>query len=94
MYKLKNKVPLSVRLQIYHSFVQSHLNYCSIIWGFAAKTHIAGLFSAQKKGLRAILPGYTTSFYKDGILPTPTKVHFVKYGILSVYSIICKNALL
>ena len=94
IYKLKNKVPLSVRIQIYHSLIQSHLNYCSIIWGFAAKTHIAGLFSAQKKGLRAIMPGFTSSYYKDGKLPTSTKAHFIKYNIMTVHSIICKNTLM
>ncbi len=41
MYKLKKYLPLEARLQIYHSFVQSHLNYCSLVWGFAAKSHIA-----------------------------------------------------
>lgn len=94
IYKLKNKVPLSVRIQIYHSLIQSHLNYCSIIWGFAAKTHIAGLFSAQKKGLRAIMPGFTSSYYKDGKLPTSTKAHFINYNIMTIHSIICKNTLM
>ena len=35
MYKLKKFLPLKVRLQIYHSFIQSHLNFCSLVWGFA-----------------------------------------------------------
>ena len=50
MYKLKGILPLKVRLQIYHSFVQSHLNYCSLVWGFSAKANIEKLFSSQKKG--------------------------------------------
>ena len=58
MYKLKKHLPLDARLQIYHSFVQSHLNYCSLIWGFAAKTHIDSLFVKQKMGIRAVLPGF------------------------------------
>ena len=49
MYKIKNKIPLKARLQIYHSFVQSHLNYCSLVWGFAAKSLIESLFSKQKQ---------------------------------------------
>ena len=44
MYKLNKYLPLEARLQIYHSFVQSHLNYCSLLWGFAAKSHIETLF--------------------------------------------------
>ena len=78
MYKLKKYLPLEARLQIYHSFVQSHLNYCSLVWGFAAKSHIETLFVKQKMGLRAILPGFVnwgggqphfTSFYLIPILP-------------------------
>ena len=91
MYTLKNKVPLKTRIQIFHSFIQSHLNYCAIVWSFAAKNYINGLFSEQKKGFRAILPGYTRIYYKDGQLPTATKVHFIKLSIMLVYSVICKN---
>ena len=52
MYKIKHKIPLKVRIQIYHSFVQSHLNYCSLVWGFAAKSHIESLLSKQKRSPR------------------------------------------
>ena len=44
MYKLKSQLPLKVRIQIFHSFVQSHINYCSLVWGFSAKTNIDSLF--------------------------------------------------
>lgn len=94
MYKLKKKLPLKARVQVFHSFVQSHLNYCSNIWGFAAKSHIESLFSAQKKGIRAIIPGFALSHYKDGNLPTGTKVYFRNLEILTVHGIIAKNALL
>ena len=69
MYKLKKYLPLEARLQIYHSFVQSHLNYCSLVWGFAAKSHIETLFVKQKMGLSAILPGLVNYWYKDGTPP-------------------------
>ena len=49
MYKIKRYLPLQARLQIYHSFVQSHLNFCSLVWGFASKSLIEGLFSKQKR---------------------------------------------
>ncbi len=58
MYKIKRHLPIKARLQIYQSFVQSHLNYCSIVWGFAAKSHIESLFSRQKQGIRAVMPGF------------------------------------
>ena len=57
MYKIKRRLSIQIRLQIYQSFVQSHLNFCSIVWGFAAKNHIESLFSRQKQGIRAVMPG-------------------------------------
>ena len=94
MYKLKGIIPLSARLSIYHSFVQSHLNYCSLIWGFSTKTNIDGLFAIQKKGIRAVIPGFVNYFYKDGKIPHHTKPAFTEYNILTIHSIIVKNALL
>ena len=42
-------------------------NYCSLIWGFAAKSHIESLFSEQKQGMRAIMPGYVNYWYDNEI---------------------------
>ena len=94
MYKLKKHLPLEARLQIYHSFVQSHLNYCSLIWGFAAKAHIESLFVKQKMGLRAVLPGLVNYWFENGVPPTSTKSGFYEHKILTVHSIIAKNALM
>ena len=94
LYKLKSILPQPARLSIYHSFIQSHLNYCSLIWGFASKSNIEILFRAQKKGIRAIMPGYVNFFYRDGVNPASTKSTFAKHKILTVQSIIVKNALI
>ena len=93
MYKIKNRLPLQVRVQIFQSFVQSHLNYCSLVWGYAAKSHIESLFRKQKQGMRAIMPGYVNYWYNDGELPAHTKLSFKKHGILTVHSIIAMNTL-
>ena len=45
-------------------------------------------------GLRAVIPGFNSSWYRDGELPTHTKHSFHKYGVLTVHSIIVKNALI
>ena len=58
MYRIRSHVPLQVRVQIFHSFVQSHFDFCALVWGFAAKSHIDSLFTQQKKGMRAIMPGH------------------------------------
>ena len=94
MYKLKKILPLHARLQIYHSFVQSHISYCSLVWGFSCKSNIEALFSKQKKGIRAVMPGYVRYNYKDGITPGPTKSAFSKYGILTIQNLITFNAFL
>ena len=95
MYKLKGQLPVRVRIQIYHSFVQSHINFCSLVWGFSAKSNIESLFTAQKKGMRAIVPGFINyRFRLDGTLPGHTKAYFSKYDILTVHSVIVLNALI
>ena len=94
MYKIKRYLPLEARLNIYHSFVQSHINYCSLVWGFTAKSNIDTLFSKQKKGIRAVVPGFINYRYRDGTLPDHTKPFFNKYNILTVQGVIVLNALL
>ena len=94
MYQIKRSLPISARLQIYHSFVQAHLNYCSLIWGFAAKSHIDAIFSKQKAGIRAIMEGYVNYWYRDGKIPSHTKSTFNSLEILTVHGIIVRNALI
>ena len=96
LYKLRSSstLPQAARITIFHSFIQSHLNYCSLIWGFSSKSNIELLFRAQKKGVRAIMPGYVNFFYKDGLNPANTKSTFTKHNIFTVQSLIVKNALI
>lgn len=94
MYKIKYLLPLQARMQIFHSFVQSHLNFCSIVWGFSSKTNIESLFTNQKKGMRAVMPGYVNLFYKDGCPPAHTKPAFTNFKVLTVQGVIAKNALI
>ena len=88
MYKIKHSIPLNVHLLIYHSFIQSHLNFCSLIWGFSCKSNIDCLLTVQKKAyMRAVMPGYVRYLYKDVTLPTHTKSAFKEYKIMTVQSI-------
>ena len=91
--KLKNILPFSARKNIFHSFVQSHLNYCSLVWGLGPKVCIEPLFAEQKKAIRALMPGYNINYYKDGMTPCHTKAFFTEYGIMTVHSIILANIL-
>ena len=94
MFKLKNILPLKARIQIFHSFVQSHINYCSLIWGFSSKCNIESIFTKQKKGMRTVMPGCVNYFFNDGNVPEHTKPAFNKSGVLTVQGVIVKNALL
>ena len=94
MYKIKNRITQRARLQIYHSFVQSHINYCSTVWGHASSTLIDSLFSQQKKGIRAVIPGFINYRYKDGETPGHTKPYFSEYKILNVHNLIALNSIM
>ena len=65
MYKIKKLLPLKSRLQVFNSFIQSHVHYCSLVWGFCCKSSIEAIFSKQKKGLRAVIPGFINYKFKD-----------------------------
>ena len=49
LFKLKKFLPLPACKNIFHSFVQSHLHYCSLVWGLGAKSNIEPLFAEQKR---------------------------------------------
>ena len=94
LYRLKSSLPLETRKLIYQSLIQSHLNFCSLVWGFAAKSNIDKILTAQKKGMRAVIPGYSRYYYKNGSTPGHTKSSFNKFKILSVQNVIAFNSLL
>ena len=94
LYKLKKKLPLKARLLTFNSLVQSHLNYCSLIWGTTNKCKIEQLFATQKKAIRAIMPGHVDYLFKDGNPPTHTKPFFNEHELLTVHSIVLKNILI
>ena len=78
----------------FHSKFQSHLNYCSLVWGSSRKSNIESLFTAQKKAIRSIIPGYVNHYYNNGICPTHTKPAFTDFKILTVHNVILKNMLI
>ena len=83
-------------LTLYHSFIQSHLNYCSLIWGLGSKNSIRALFICQKKAMRTLMPGYVNYYYNKTTKEPPchTKQAFKDNDILTVYSLILKNMIL
>jgi hypothetical protein len=54
---------------LYHSLIQSHLNYCNITWGYALKKYTNRLTILQKKAIRNITKStynaHTSPLFKD-----------------------------
>ena len=95
LYKMKGILPQAVLKTLYHCFIQSHLNYCSIIWGLGSKSKIETLFVAQKRAIRALIPGFANYFYnKDtGNKPHHTKKTFCDNEIMTVHNLVLLNLL-
>ena len=96
LYKMKGILPPKAMLTLYHSFIQSHLNYCSLIWGLGSKNSIKALFVCQKKAMRTLIPGYVNYYYNKTSKEPPnhTKQAFNENKILIVHSLILKNLML
>ena len=92
LYKMKGILPHKAMLTLYHSFIQSHLNYCSLIWGMGSKNSIKTLFVGQKKAIRALIPGFVNYYYnkKTEEPPQHTKKAFHDY-ILRLHFRKCKR---
>ena len=78
--KLKNYLPLSIMKLIYNSLIQSHLNYCNLIWGFNNNR----VYKLQKKAIRTI----TRSKYNSHTEPL-----FKKLSILKLPDLLLLNSL-
>ena len=95
LYKLKGIDPHSVLKLLYNSFIQSHLNYCSTVWGLGSKNSLNKLFVSQKKAIRAIGNTYNNYFFDADTQETPchTKIIFTQNEFLTVHNIVTKNTL-
>ena len=96
LYRLKGILPTKAMLTLYHSFIQSHLMYCSVIWGLGSKNSLKSLFCGQKMAIRAVMTGYVNYYYDKETEQPPahTKQAFKEHKILTIHSIILKNILL
>ena len=57
MYKIKNSLPTDARKTLYYSLTYPYLQYCNVVWGSAAKSHLQLLLLFQKKIIRIISGG-------------------------------------
>ena len=81
--KIRHYVPMESLKTFYHAFIQSHLNYGSLIWGKCAKTHFNKLKTSQNRAIRIInFKPRTDSalplFKNSKILPLKENIMFLK----------------
>ena len=95
LYKLKGLVPGKTLRTLYSSFIQSHLSYCSTVWGLRSKNSLSALFRAQKKAIRATDYKFQNYFYdkKTGKTASHTKEIFNRLRLMTIHNIIGKNCL-
>ena len=76
---LKHTFPSSALKTLYHSLIYPYFNYCNLIWGDAASTHLEQLILLQKKSIRIISKvGYfdhTEQLFKDHKMLTVPKIY-------------------
>ena len=72
-YSLGHMFTLQTLKTLYPSFIQSHLIFCSYIWGTGSKCSLQSIFVAQKKAIRAVT--FTKLFTKDNELQTYSYGH-------------------
>ena len=95
LYRLRGTVPQNVMLTLYYSFIQSHLSYCSLLWGIGSNSSIKSIFASQKKAVRALEQNFINYSYnkETGKIPGHTKPSFTKYNLLTVQNIILQHVL-
>ena len=69
LFKLRQYLPLRTLISVYRSLVETHLNYCTLIFGNAYDTHIHSLEVAQRKCIRIVakqqLQAHTNRFFSE-----------------------------
>ena len=53
--RIKDFLNKEHRVQFYKSFIQSHLDYCNIVWGNTSQNNLLRLFRLQKRACKIIL---------------------------------------
>lgn len=53
--KIKRFLSVEHRVQFYKTYIQSHLDYCTIVWGCTSQTNLQRLFRLHKKACKIML---------------------------------------
>ena len=80
---------------LYYSFIQSHIIYCSSVWGLGSKNSLQNIFVSQKRAIRTMT--FTKLYKKDKLSGIYTYGHtkpiFKDYELLSIHNLVLTQAL-
>ena len=62
LQRIKHTVPMSTKLQLYHSHFRSHLNYCSLVWHFLKQADNIKLEKLNHRALSFVFNDYRSSY--------------------------------
>ena len=95
LYRARHVLNEKSLKSLYYSFIQSHLNYCSSVWGLGHKNSLRSIFIAQKRAIRTIffVKLYTKNETSGEYSYGNTKPFFSTSKILTVHNLILHQAL-
>ena len=59
---MSSNLNIECRLNIFRCFVQSHFNYCPIVWHFCGQQNTRKLEKIQERGLRFVYNDYNSTY--------------------------------
>ena len=83
-FLIRDKLNIDTMKIIYFSLVQSHLNYCNVIWGSTYKTHLKPLIISHKNIIRTM----TYSKRRDSSEPIFIRLGLLNFNSINKYSIL------
>jgi hypothetical protein len=54
LWKMRRRLPFKIKKNIYHTLLETHLNYMIVIWGSASDVAINSIQTAQNRALRNV----------------------------------------
>ena len=80
----RNYLNCKQALSLYNSYIQSHFNYCPLIWTFCNKTCYTVIGSDQKRALRALYNAYDLSLDELLQLDGNVRIHTMHIRFLMI----------
>ena len=84
LYKIRNNLPFSTRLNYYFAFIYPYLSYNVIVWGGTYKTHLNPLITFHKRIIRIICD----AGYRDHTNPLYKKLNILKFEDIYKYNVL------